>query len=50
MSVEAFQKAVGPREARWIEGASHVDLYDKEQYVAPAVDKLAEFFSGNLGK
>jgi hypothetical protein len=50
MSIEAFQKATGPKEFHWIDGASHVDLYDKEQYVAPAVDKLAGFFTGNLGK
>jgi len=50
MSVEAFQKAVGPKELRWIDGASHVDLYDKEQYVGPAVGKLTAFFTENLGK
>jgi fermentation-respiration switch protein FrsA (DUF1100 family) len=50
MTVEAFQRAVGPRETHWIEGASHVDLYDREQYVGPAVDKIAGFFAGNLGK
>src|SRR5262249_20183359 len=39
MSIEAFQKATGPKEVLWIDGASHVDLYDKEQYLAPALDK-----------
>ena len=50
MSVEAFQAAVGPREFHWIDGASHVDLYDKEQYVGPAVEKLASFFTDALGE
>jgi hypothetical protein len=50
MSIEAFQKAVGPKEIHWIDGASHVDLYDKEQYVVLAVDKLAGFFTDSLGK
>jgi len=50
MSVEAFQKAVGPRELHWIEGASHVGLYDKEQYVGPAVQKLTAFFTQSLGQ
>ena len=50
MTVEAFQQAASPKEAHWIEGASHVDLYDKEQYVGPAVDKLASFFTDSLGK
>ncbi|MEU1622421.1 alpha/beta hydrolase [Streptomyces sp. NPDC005722] len=49
MSVDAFQRATGPKELHWIEGASHVDLYDREQYVGPAVDKLAAFFAANLG-
>jgi fermentation-respiration switch protein FrsA (DUF1100 family) len=50
MSIEAFQQAAGPKEAHWIDGASHVDLYDKEQYVAPAVAKLGDFFTENLGQ
>jgi len=49
MSVEAFQRATGPKEFRWIEGASHVDLYDRKQYVDPAVDALAAFFTEHLG-
>jgi len=50
MTIEAFHKAAGPKQAHWIEGASHVDLYDKERYVGPAVDKLASFFADNLGQ
>ena len=48
MSVEAFQKAYGPKELVWIEGASHVDLYDKDEYVTPAVEKLDGFFAAHL--
>jgi fermentation-respiration switch protein FrsA (DUF1100 family) len=48
MSVEAFQKAYGPKELAWIEGASHVDLYDKDEYVTPAVEKLDGFFGAHL--
>jgi fermentation-respiration switch protein FrsA (DUF1100 family) len=50
MSVEAFQRAIGPKEIHWIDGASHVDLYDKKQYVDPAVDVLAGFFTEQLGR
>ena len=50
MSVEAFQQAVGPKEIHWVEGASHVDLYDKEQYVGPVVEKLTDFFAAQLGQ
>ncbi|MFE2446958.1 alpha/beta hydrolase [Streptomyces sp. NPDC059426] len=50
MSVEAFQRANGPKEIHWINGASHVDLYDKKQYVAPAIEKLTAFFGEHLGQ
>lgn len=32
-----------------IEGASHIDLYDKPEYTGPAADALARFFSESLG-
>lgn len=48
MSVEAFQKARGPKELHWIDGAGHVDLYDKDEYVAPAIAELAAFFHTRL--
>ncbi|MFI6274910.1 alpha/beta hydrolase [Streptomyces sp. NPDC050988] len=44
MSVEAFQKARGPKELHWIDGARHVDLYDKDECVTPAIAELAGFF------
>lgn len=47
-SEAAFAKADEPKELFVIPGASHFDLYDKPQYVTPAVDKLAEFFSKHL--
>jgi uncharacterized protein len=50
MSVQAFQNAGGTKELHWIDGASHVDLYDKDEYVTPAVAKLAEFYAANLSK
>ncbi|MGK4579183.1 alpha/beta hydrolase [Kitasatospora sp. HPMI-4] len=48
MSVEAFRRATGPKELFWIDGAGHCDLYDKDEYVTPAVAKLAGFFDANL--
>ncbi|WP_374212246.1 alpha/beta hydrolase [Streptomyces sp. PSAA01] len=50
MSVEAFERAIGPKEIHWINGASHVDLYDKKRYVDPALEKLAGFFGEHLGQ
>jgi fermentation-respiration switch protein FrsA (DUF1100 family) len=49
MSVEAFQRAIGPKTFVWIEGASHNDLYDKPEYVGPAVHRLSAFFDESLG-
>ncbi|RSN27891.1 hypothetical protein DMC61_23425 [Amycolatopsis sp. WAC 04169] len=48
MAVEVHQRATGPKELHWIDGASHVDLYDKKQYIDPAIDKLTDFFTGHL--
>ena len=48
MSVEAFQKAPGPKDLLWIDGATHTDLYDKDEYVTPAVAKLTDFFRTHL--
>jgi hypothetical protein len=31
-----------------IDGASHVDLYDKDEYVPTAIAKLADFFTTDL--
>jgi fermentation-respiration switch protein FrsA (DUF1100 family) len=49
MSVEAFQRAFGPKTFAWIEGASHNDLYDKDEYVGPAIKRLSAFFDESLG-
>ena len=48
MSSEAIDMAREPKELFWIEGASHVDLYDKPQFVGPAVARLADFFRVTL--
>ncbi|MFE9359923.1 alpha/beta hydrolase [Streptomyces olivaceoviridis] len=49
MAVQAHQRATGPKELHRIPGASHVDLYDKKQYIDPAIDKLTDFFTTHLG-
>jgi uncharacterized protein len=48
MGTESFERAKEPKELVWIEGASHVDLYDKPEYVVPAVAKLSDFFQKTL--
>jgi len=47
-SQAAYVNARQPKELFVVPGASHFDLYDKQQYVTPAVDKLADFFEKNL--
>lgn len=48
MTTEAFWNAQDPKELYWIDGATHVALYDKEEYVRPAIAKLTEFFRTHL--
>jgi fermentation-respiration switch protein FrsA (DUF1100 family) len=43
-SQDVIRKAKEPKELHIIEGASHMDMYDRPQFVAPAVAKLAAFF------
>ena len=47
-SEQAIAKAAEPKELYVIDGATHIDLYDRPQYVGPAVEKLAEFFAKYL--
>ncbi|NEW28741.1 alpha/beta hydrolase [Nocardia cyriacigeorgica] len=47
-SEEAIAKAAEPKELFVVDGASHIDLYDVDQYVTQAVDKLEEFFGKGL--
>ncbi|MEV6286178.1 alpha/beta hydrolase [Kribbella sp. NPDC051770] len=48
MTVEAFRLATEPKRVHWVEGASHVDLYDKPEYVDPAIKELAAFYAAGL--
>ncbi|MER6066830.1 alpha/beta hydrolase [Streptomyces sp. NPDC001792] len=50
MATEAHQAATGPKELHRIPGASHVDLYDKREYIDPAIDKLTDYFTTHLTK
>lgn len=47
-SQQAYDNAKQPKELMVIPDATHFDLYDKPQFVNPAVDKLAVFFSKQL--
>lgn len=47
-SKEAVETAKPPKELFIIDGASHIDMYDKPEYVKQAVTKLADFFGEHL--
>lgn len=43
-SINAYANSSKPKELFYVEGASHVALYDTPEYVEPAVKKLAKYF------
>ncbi len=45
---DALLRAKAPKELFVVPGATHVDLYDKPEFVGPVVEKLAEFFGKSL--
>jgi fermentation-respiration switch protein FrsA (DUF1100 family) len=44
----AYKKTQEPKELFLVPGASHIDMYDKPQYVTPAVTKLTAFYQQYL--
>lgn len=48
LSEDAYAMAKAPKELYIIPNASHIDLYDKPEYVNPAVDKLTDFYNQYL--
>lgn len=47
-SDEVLAKAKEPKELFIVNGATHMDMYDKPQFVGPAVAKLEDFFGQHL--
>lgn len=47
-SKEAYSKAAEPKELFVVPNASHVDLYDREEYTATSIPKLNSFFKKYL--
>lgn len=47
---EVYEKAKEPKELFVVDGATHIDLYDKPQFVSPAVNKLKTFFHHYLAQ
>lgn len=44
----AYEKAVQPKEMYCVNGATHVDLYDKSPFVEEVAKKLTKFFTSSL--
>ena len=44
----AYEKAKEPKELYKIEGATHIDLYDKPEFTSQAVGKMIDFFNKSL--
>lgn len=47
-SEDAYEKAAEPKELFVVPGASHVDLYDRPEYLEITLPKLDTFFKQNL--
>lgn len=47
-SEDAYAKAAEPKELFVVPGASHVDLYDRPEYLEITLPKLDTFFKQNL--
>src|SRR5919109_725150 len=45
---EVFDKAGEPKEIMWVDTPNHIDLYDVEKYLEPAVNKTVEWFNKYL--
>ena len=48
-SQDVMKKSKEPKELYVVEGASHMDMYDRPQFVTPAVTRLSAFFDSRLG-
>jgi uncharacterized protein len=45
---QVCEKASEPKEILWLDTSNHIDLYDNEKYVAPAISKIIEWFGKYL--
>jgi fermentation-respiration switch protein FrsA (DUF1100 family) len=44
-----YEQAGEPKDIFWLPTSNHIDLYDQEEYVAPAAARAAEWFTQYLG-
>lgn len=45
-----FDRVDGPKEILWLDTTNHIDLYDRDEYVRPAVARTVAWFAQHLVK
>ena len=45
---QVYDEAGEPKEIQWLDTTNHIDLYDNEKYVGPAINKIVEWFNTYL--
>jgi uncharacterized protein len=45
---QVYDEAGDPKEILWLDTTNHIDLYDNEKYVGPAINKIVEWFNTYL--
>ena len=45
---QVYDEAGEPKEILWLDTTNHIDLYDNEKYVGPAINKIIEWFNNYL--
>lgn len=45
---QIYDEAGEPKEILWLDTSNHIDLYDNEKYVGPAISKITEWFGKYL--
>jgi fermentation-respiration switch protein FrsA (DUF1100 family) len=45
---QVYDEAGEPKEILWLDTTNHIDLYDNEKYVAPAIKRIVEWLNTHL--
>ncbi len=45
---DAYDRIDGPKQLHWLDTTNHIDLYDVEEYVGPAVELVADWMRTHL--
>src|ERR687897_1361714 len=42
---QVYDEAGDPKQIQWLDTTNHIDLYDNEKYVGPAISKIVQWFN-----